>query len=240
MSESMLPSAPPTARAVLLLLAIAWTSRCVSTVRSEQADTSGIITGVVVDRDGHTVEGVRVCATPDGPMAMRLPIATSDNAGRFVLRGVPAGTVSIFTSGAEAGYPNTEADLFVEAHDLPITVQVSPGRRTNDVRVTLPERGGVLRGHVRDARTGQPVLTARLQLSRDDKPTSMGSMSLDANGGFVLALPRERNFTLRLQAEHYREWSSAEDPTVPTGTISLASGEELRLDIELSRIEEVP
>ena len=95
--------------------------------------------------------------------------------------------------------------------------------------------GGILSVSVRDAQTAEPVPSAQFRLSRRDKPTSDYLSSIDEDRRFTLALPT-RDFVVQVMAPGYRSWESWKDRRrVPTGSILLAAGQSLTLDVALSR-----
>lgn len=91
---------------------------------------AGEVEGVVIDERDDPVPGARVAKDsvptylPLGPLPP--DVVTSDRAGRFTLRGLPEGTVTIAASSADQGR------AFVE------NVPVRPGHTTTDVKIVLP------------------------------------------------------------------------------------------------------
>jgi hypothetical protein len=117
------------------------------------------------------------------------PTATTNNQGRFQLRGVPVGLDGIYAQKPAAGYPDTTAAIYLDDSALPPKVTVRSGETVTGVVVVLGKKAGLVSGDVIDGDTSQPVAAARIRISLPDNDRVMLSMGTDGNGHFDLLLP---------------------------------------------------
>ena len=196
---------------------------------------TGSIEGIVVDLDGTPVEGVEVTASTLRPQFGVVVMAVTNRGGEFSLRNVPAERVALSTQKREDGYYSTRELIFVSDENASApTVAVGLGQTVRGVRLTLPARGGVLVGIVRDSATSERVPGAALMLQRDDRPDAAYSESLREDGRFILAVPNAR-FGLVITADGYLPWRS--DDHVAAGFVQLQPGERQDLDVRLERVQ---
>ncbi|MCC6558804.1 MAG: carboxypeptidase regulatory-like domain-containing protein [Polyangiaceae bacterium] len=111
-----------------------------------EAAAKGRIAGRVIDGRGAPVEGALVQALRGEPVApldrdrQLVPATRSDEEGRFALEELDGGTFTIVAAHRELA-PGRVEGVAVGAADVTITL----------------ERGGILRGSVRDAASGAPI-----------------------------------------------------------------------------------
>jgi hypothetical protein len=102
------------------------------------AHSTGIIHGVVVDRDGSVCEGASVSLAQTGPGGQELRTATSDSIGRFSFLDVPAGSFRLtisskgFATQVVTGVMHAGEEFTAQAIVLPVM-------STSEVKVTASQ-----------------------------------------------------------------------------------------------------
>jgi hypothetical protein len=223
------------ARRIALLIPILCGSQIVAAQSPpREAKDFGVIEGQVVDVVGAPVEGVAVRVQYEGPGSFLVPTSKTAVDGRFRMLSVLPGWVHLTTSKPEDGYPDTLWSISVDPDDYqPLDVFVSAGETTSGVLVQLGPRCGKLTGLIVDSSTGKPLVTARLELSRDDTPREPLTTGPEEDGRFLFALPNFA-YTLKVSAPGFKAWRSDEDAEqIPDRHIRLSPGDVLRLTIAL-------
>lgn len=168
----------------------------------------GTVEGTVVDQDSKTpIADATVIAEPDGGNEAKLSKTQTDKLGTFSLR-VPAGAYVMAAAKQEANYPNTDIAAF--ATDLSYLPKISlhEGEIRSGIVIAL-EKGGTLDGSILDSLTQQPVLSARIRLTRVDHPNFWTETGPDIRGSFHFVLPFSP-FTFTVTAQGYETWSFGE------------------------------
>ncbi|HEV2704589.1 MAG TPA: carboxypeptidase-like regulatory domain-containing protein [Pyrinomonadaceae bacterium] len=184
--------------------------RAVSThnPREESGPAFGAIEGRVVDAAGQPLAGAVVEVRPADQMATSgaLPVAYTNEEGRFFLDGVTPGTHMIYASKEDDGYPATFLAFFVtDASAIP-KVTVYNKQVTEGTLVRLGPKAARLFGRVVDARTGQPVEEAEIILYREDNPDNYFSFGLNADGGRFQRLIPSIGFRMKVSSPGYEDW----------------------------------
>jgi hypothetical protein len=113
-----------------------------STIQAEQAGaeelSTGIIRGVVLDRDGSVCEGASVSLARTGPGAQELKTAISDSNGRFSFPDVPAGSFKLTISSRGFGTQFVTGVLH-PGEDFDAPSIVLPVTSTSEVNVTASQ-----------------------------------------------------------------------------------------------------
>jgi hypothetical protein len=222
-------------RRIALLIPILCGSQIVA-AQSAPRDVKdfGVIEGQVVDIVGAPVEGVTVRVQYERPGSFLVPTSKTAVDGRFRILSVLPGWVHLTTSKREEGYPDTLWSISVDPDDYqPLDVFVSAGETTRGVLVELGPRCGTLTGIIVDSSTGKPLVTARLELFRDDTPREPLTTGPEEDGRFIFAL-RNSAYTLKVSAPGFKAWRSDEDADqIPDRHIRLSQGDVLRLTIAL-------
>jgi hypothetical protein len=134
----------------------------------------GVVSGSIVDAEGHGVPGASVYVETDPSRLTEDLASQTDSAGAFEIRGVPAGRVRVralhpsFTPG---GVP--EHNVEPAKDPVPIRIVLGPGARVE--------------GHVR-YRDGRPFAAGRVIVSSSDPSAAYGwpePIPLDDSGAFV-------------------------------------------------------
>jgi hypothetical protein len=169
----------------------------------------GSVEGQVVDaQTSEPIAGAVVIAEPDDvPAAGKLPHTLTNASGKFLLYLSP-GPYVIAGSKEQDLYPNTDNAAFaVDLAALP-KVLVREGNPVRDVVLRL-EKGAKLKGSITSSRTREPVIMARILLTRADNTKLWISTGPDPHGRFELVIP-VRPFRLRITAPAYRPWRFSE------------------------------
>jgi vitamin B12 transporter len=135
-SAASLAEAPSMVRALFIVVLSVFLP-----VPNAAAQSPSLVTGTVVDREGAAIAGARVSVVDSSGASERT--ATTDAAGRFLIRGLAPGTHTVLV----------EMNLFAPASD---TITVPPSGSPDAMRVVL-EAGGF---------TETVVITARRTESR--------------------------------------------------------------------------
>jgi hypothetical protein len=169
----------------------------------------GTVEGTVVDQESKTpiAEATVIAEPDDGGSEAKLSKTQTDERGNFSLR-VPAGAYVIAAAKQEANYPNTDIAAF--ATDLSYLPKISLHEGEIRSGVVIPlNKGGTLDGLIIDSRTQQPVLSARIRLTRVDHPNFWTETGPDIHGSFHFVLPFSP-FTFTVAAQGYETWTFGE------------------------------
>jgi hypothetical protein len=190
----------------------------------------GSASGVVLDDAGKPLADATVYALPAEDMTHQIR-GTSDSAGRFVLEGLPAGTVYIDAYKESDGYPYNMFSFFkVPGANTPVSMKVVAGKATGNIVLHLGQRSAYLQLDV-SADEGAPAGGALL-FDRLDIPGPYIRGVLANDKIMVPLVP----FRLTFQAEGYLPWHyGGESWQTGAGLIKLKSGETLHLAIRVKR-----
>lgn len=185
-----------------------------NTQGEERGLAYGAIEGRVVDSDGRPVAGATVELRPDSKTVTpdALPVARTDDTGRFFLDGLVPGDHTVFASKEEDGYPSAYQAFFLASDARPPRVAVAD-RQVTSVVVRLGARAARLKATVVDAVSGEPVEGAAVVLVRDDEPEASLSFGTNPRDGSFDRLIPSVPLRLSVQAPGYREWFYGADGT---------------------------
>lgn len=195
-----------------------------------QTDThpDGDISGIVTDQSGTPVSAATVYAVPqditfDGITPRS--IKTGMN-GEFRFRGgFKLGAYKLYSRKDADAYPDRSDSFYADPEIDAPKVDLTEDRPSAILTLTLGEKAGVLIGRVTDADTGA-ALKAKLVFTDDDG----NSHSVWATGKYRALLPAGKDVTLMVMG-----MSPNYQPKVPTAPLRLTAGQEMRLDIPLSK-----
>ncbi len=147
----------------------------------------GSISGIVRNRAGNRVAGVRVSAN-DSTTGDRAQSAVSNDRGAYIIRGIPSGSFRVTADGSAVGYVRTK---------LPQPVEVSAPRAVENVDIVVA-RGGSIAGTISD-RTGK--LLQRVNVTANDPETwdEVGSAYSDENGTYTIGGLPEGKYRVRFE-----------------------------------------
>src|ERR1700730_8529824 len=112
-----------------------------------------VIAGHVLNNNGQAISAARVYAESSSITLGKLPIATSDDQGSFLIELPATGTYKVYASKEAEGYPDT-GSLFHSAGFLSIPeVRVSQGEKVQGIVVQIGPKAARIDGQIMDVRT---------------------------------------------------------------------------------------
>lgn len=184
------------------------------TERPESGPQYGAIEGRVLDEEGNPLAGAIVDLHPidETVIAGSLPVAYTDEQGRFFLDGVIPGTHMIYASKEEDGYPSSYLGFFIDPSVVP-KVTVHHKQVTEGVTLRLGSKAARLAARIVDAETNQPVEDAEIILYRTENPNNYFSFGLNQSGGRFQRLIPSLPLNLKVTAPGYEDWFYGENGT---------------------------
>jgi len=188
----------------------------------------GNIMGTVNDENGNPVRGFTVYAIPqDISLDSVSPRSTTTNeAGEFDFRGgFVLGTYKLYSKKDAEGYPDRSDSFYADPKlDAP-KVELTEDHPSATATVNLGDKAAVLVGRVVDAVTGTP-LKAKLVFMDEDG----NSHSVFVTGKYRALIPAGKDITLMVMV-----MSPDYDSQAPVPALRLSSGQEMDMDIPLSK-----
>jgi hypothetical protein len=186
---------------------------------------TGSINGIVIDQRGKPIAGAWVSVScGNRPLGGRIPGAFSDERGHFVVDSLELDECTVTACKEEEYVPCSP--LISVTHGIQVALTAKDPFAT--VKVRLGEKGTVITGMVRDATNGKPV-AASFELHLLKFPDQGMSMSSPAN--FRIFIAPSTNYSLKVSAPSYRDWSYAEHNR--SRPLRLALRAHLHLDVRL-------
>lgn len=208
----------------------------------EAVRNSGAIAGQVLNAEGQPEAGIRVQAA-NAAFAPRgsLPVAVTDEEGKFRIEGLAPGTYNLYTENEELGYPfSMYAFTNLDPWNIP-QATVYEGQTTSDVVIQLGPRAAILIIRIMDSLTGTRLRNAHITLRRLDNPTWRYSTQIHSDrpqppeGLRILVPPIP--FTIEVSAPRYQRWQYRRaGSNNQADALQLAPGSTHRLDIALRPI----
>ena len=189
---------------------------------------SGNIKGTVSDENGNPVPKATVYAIPqEASLDSASPRSTATNeAGEFDFHGgLALGTYKLYSTKDAEGYPDRSDSFYAQPKFEGKKVELTEDHPSSTATVDLGEKAAVLTGHVIDATTGAPLKAKLVFLDEDGN-----SHSVFVTGKYRTLLPAGKDVTLMVIVT-----SSDYDPQAPVPALRLSSGQEMDLDIPLSK-----
>jgi Carboxypeptidase regulatory-like domain len=212
-------------RKTRLLLVTLWLSG------SAFAQTTGTISGVVVDENGQPLPKalVRIAETKPFYGSRVLDFYETDKDGRFLIEHVPWGTYAVMAKKEDSGY----ADMgfaFESNLAVPI-VMLAPAFPKLDITVPLgPKAGKLDLVSLTDAETGKDLLeSGAITLRRVQNPKFFMTTSTKTLRPFFV--PANTDVSIEIAARGYKAWPGPDQ--AEQGRIRLKPEEILKLEIKL-------
>jgi hypothetical protein len=209
-------------------LALALITTTVLAYSQTKEKTSGEIKGSVTDANGSLVPGATVYAVPQDISFENIAARsiTADGAGGFDFRGGFAlGTYKLYAKKKCGGYPDPSDNFYADPKLEPPAIELTKDHPSSTTTVTLANRAAVLAGRVVDANSGVP-LNAKLVFMDEHG----NSHSLMVTGKYRTLIPAGKDVTLMVMV-----MSPDYGSQTPVPPLRLASGQEMDMDIPLSK-----
>ena len=189
------------------------------------AQTTGAITGTVVDENNAPVAAAKVTADAfDGrPSGSLVRYVETDETGHFVIERLTWGKYRVFAKKESACYPDMSWSFY--SNDLFPIATIGPTMPSAKLQIKLGPKAGVMTGVVTDAHTGAPV-NAAFKLVRAASPDKWISTSVPSS--YRVLLPTATEVLLEVSAPGFENWHSGHP-------LLVQSSAPLRLDIALKR-----
>jgi Carboxypeptidase regulatory-like domain len=191
----------------------------------------GSVEGVVLDQQGKPIPGADVYALPEEDMRRPVASTTTDSAGRFLLRDLPAARVYIYAYKESDGYPNGFAAFFALPNDQSLVVVKVEAGQTTTITIKRGARSAHLKVHITDENGNR--MGAGLTLTREDQGGENYSMGTD---GEISMLVPPVPFRVTVDADGYEPWHyGGANWQGKAGLITLKSGQTLSLAVRLRK-----
>jgi Carboxypeptidase regulatory-like domain len=200
---------------------------------SQTAATPGLgsVEGVLLDRDSIPISGATVYALLKEDMRITAASTTSDSAGKFTLRELPAGGVFVYAYKESDGYPKAFFQFFTNpGSQLPVEAKVESGKLTTGVTLKLGARSAYLKFNLTDENGNHvPAAVVFTRLDQD------GDFQTGTKGDDTILVPPVP-FRLTIQASGYPPWHYGRvNYAGKTGLIALKPGQTLNLNVRLHK-----
>jgi hypothetical protein len=198
---------------------------------SAQITATGSVEGVVLDQQGKPIPDANVYANLEEDMRRPAATATTDSAGKFLLRDLPAARVYIYAYKESDGYPNGFAAFFALPNDQSLVVLKVEAGKTTTLTIKRGARSAHLKVHVTDENGNR--IGAGLTLTREDQNGDNYIMGTD---GEVSMLVPPVPFRVMVDEDGYEPWHyGGANWQGRAGLVSLKSGQTLTLNVRLRK-----
>jgi hypothetical protein len=222
------------ALAIFLVIIFALASNADQTSRRPGSDEArlGRISGIVLYENGNPVSDATVVAFPtDRGLAARLPSATTDVSGRFVVSQLWLGTFVVGAKKESEGYADQTQGFYNEKRIAPTVLTFSHPLAT--ITVILGPKAGILVGTIADA-----TIRAPLAPCVDFHQTSNANNFLSSDGAmkgqFRILVPSDRELIMKLWQQDYLPWYfPGTSKKSEAKSLYLRPGEQKTLNIQL-------
>ncbi|HEX8847312.1 MAG TPA: carboxypeptidase-like regulatory domain-containing protein [Pyrinomonadaceae bacterium] len=157
----------------------------------EISQSSGAITGRVLDAEGQPMFNAKVQAFNTEFGTGKVPTAYTDEQGVFLIKNLKPGTYRLPVAKEGDGYPPTDSTFYSMDFTQPQQALVYEGQTTSDVVLHLGPKVAKLAGHIVDSTSHKKVLVdgVLITLRRVDNPDRPHQISTDENGEFEVLVP---------------------------------------------------
>jgi hypothetical protein len=198
---------------------------------SAQITTTGSVEGVVLDQQGKPIRDANVYANLEKDMRRPVATTTTDSAGKFLLRDLPAERVYIYAYKESDGYPNGFAAFFALPNDQSLVVMKVEAGQTTSLTIKRGARSAHLKVHVTDENGSR--IGAGLRLTREDQP---GGDYITGTDGDVSMLVPPVPFRVMVDEDGYEPWHyGGANYASKAGLVTLKSGQTLTLNVRLRK-----
>src|SRR5579863_2389841 len=198
---------------------------------SAQITTTGSVEGVVLDQQAKPIPDANVYANLEEDMRRPIAVTTTDSAGKFLIRDLPAARVYIYAYKESDGYPNGFSAFFALPNDQSLVVMKVEAGQTTKITIKRGARSAHLKVHITDENGNR--MGAGLTLTREDQHGDNYIMGTD---GEVSMLVPPVPFRAMVDADGYEPWHyGGANWQGKAGLIALKSGQTLSLDVRLRK-----
>ena len=198
----------------------------------EQRQDRFLITGQVVDENSQPVSGANVAAHPDS-LHGKLPMATTDNQGRFSIPVYKTGLWTITANKLAQGYPTMSPFYYPVVESIP-NVNVKEDESPPFVKVKL-SRAGKLSIRIVNQETGQQIHNAQIGLCRIEAPRFCHRQNIVVrNGQFEVLVPLAP-ILVQISVAGYEDWYIRDNNDSPPKPLLPSSSETTELNVFLKR-----
>jgi hypothetical protein len=191
-----------------------------------------LITGEVVDENRQPVSGANVAAHPDS-LHGKLPMATTDNQGRFSIPVYKTGTWTITANKPARGYPMMSPFYYPLVESI-ANVKVKEDEQAPFVKVKL-SRAAKLNVRIADQETGQPIRNAQIGLCRIEAPRFCHRQNLAVRNGQFEVLVPFAPISVQISAAGYEDWYIRDNNDSAPKPLLASSSETPELNVFLKR-----
>jgi hypothetical protein len=218
-----------------ILFAILGLATMLAGVTTSFAEGTGMITVVVVDRQGNPVPKalVSMLQPKGGGPSQLIPECTTDDSGACSRVNLPMGAYLISARKPSDGYPDIEFEFYShEKHSAggyenkPALVDLTQNQPTVNVTFTLGPKAAFLKPEVIDSATGASIANFTIILRNAADPNDFIGIG-EVSGATVLVPPNE-NIQIEISAPGYTLWRMSEHPEFNKGGPLRLRSEEMR------------
>jgi hypothetical protein len=190
----------------------------------------GVIRGTVVNETGKPVPGAKVWADKlEGGLVHGIArYAAADGDGRFALEHLDLVQYKIFAKNEEEGYPDTGFAFY--SPEPPVKIALSASTKEAAVLVVIGPKAATIKGSTSDARTGAPVLPV---ISMRHAGANSRGIASSLPAQYSVLVPAGASILFEVSAAGYRTWYYPGNGAVQATPLTLKSGEQMTLDIQM-------
>lgn len=198
----------------------------------EQGQDRFLITGQVVDENMQPVSGAYVAAHPDS-LRGKLPLATTDNQGRFSIPVYKTGPWTITANKPAQGYPTMSPFYYPAVESIP-NVIVKEDESPPFVKVKL-SRAAKLSVRIVNQETAEPIHNAQIGLCRVEAPRFCHRQNIEVRKGQFEVLVPLAPILVQISAAGYEDWYIRDNNDSPPKPLLASSSATTELNVFLKR-----
>jgi hypothetical protein len=216
------------ATGILVTIGISLARTRPSQSQKHDRDSTGTVTGRVINTEGEPVAGAEVYANgANNYFGLRLSYSTNEQ-GEFSIEGLKPGIYTLAAAKEKDGYPPTDIPFYSTGFELNPQVTVHEQQMTSAVVINIGKKAARMSGRIVDSLTNRSAGNVHLTLRRLDKPEFSYLTGPNLNGKFSILVPAIP-FTVEITAVNYeRKYIDS---------ILLLPGESKRLNFSLRPIK---
>jgi len=227
-------------RSMLISLALITMLQITVLAQSAQnANASLIVTGRVVDVDGHPIDKVHVCAVlmlaHEG--GSQPPCTSTDADGNFSIALQQAGRYGLIATKIHEGYLEPIRDSPDSVTRKMTMVKVEEQKTFEPVTIRLRKSGKVA-GQVVDAETGLPVENISVDMCYEDPLKRCTGVERKYGEGKFQVFAPGKPFTVKISSPGYEDWFANDGSKEQAQTLRVAADDTITLRVSLRPIKQ--